>query len=584
MSSLVRLALAHPRRLVALVAALVYANTLHNAPVLDDGWVIFDNSLIKSLRNVPAIFAEPYNAALHGANAGLYRPVTMLSYAINYDMSGPNVLSYHLGNLLLHVLCSVLVFQLGSLLWSASPAGASGKASGGGPLLGALLFAIHPVHVEAVTGLVGRAELLATAGTLGCLYLTCTRQRARWRYPAALAALAAGVLSKENAAVTPLLFGLIAVALPTAAGLEARPGFSSPGAPPRRSLARGTLLAGGMACAAAIYFVLRPAGGGVPVESQWFAGQPGHVVFNTMTRVVAEYWRLLVWPFPLGLDFYYSSRIPYALTFTPTCLFDTLAWLAVLALGIVLLRRAPAVGAGILWVFVALLPVLNIVPIGVLMAERLLYLPSAGFCIAAGVGVAAALGGVRPGSGVAAFALPARAGVMLAGLALGAKSWTRNAEWRDGSTLWQTELKKEPEDPVVNNNLALVYMDRGELAQARERLAVTLRVAPFYWQAQVNMGIIAHKLGDDSAAIRWLTSARQVAPTQSDPDYFLALVLGDRGRFAEAVELLSRAEALAPSAAWIHLYRGRYLQQLKRGDEATAELKRAAELDPALAQ
>ena len=113
----------------------------------------------------------------------------------------------------------------------------------------------------------------------------------------------------------------------------------------------------------------------------------------------------------------------------------------------------------------------------------------------------------------------------------------------------------------MNNNLALVYMDRGELAQARERLAVTLRVAPFYWQAQVNMGIIAHKLGDDSAAIRWLTSARQVAPTQSDPDYFLARVLGDGGRFAEAVELLSRAEAVAPSAAWIHLYRGRYLQQ-----------------------
>jgi Flp pilus assembly protein TadD len=576
MNSVVHLALAHPRRLVALVAVLLYANTVHNAPVLDDNWVIFDNSLIKSLNNVPAMFAQPYNFALPGTNAGVYRPVTMLSYAINYDMDGPNVLGYHVGNMLLHALCCVLLFELATLLWSAS-----GTASVG-PLLGALLFAVHPVHVEAVTGLVGRAELLAAAGALGCLCLACTRQRARWRYPAALAALAAGVLSKENAAVTPLLFGLIAVTVPTAAGLQARPGFHSPAA--RRSLAHVTLLAGGMACTAALYFVLRPAAGGVPLQSQWFAGQPVHVVFNTMTQVVAEYWRLLVWPFPLGLDFYYSSRIPNALTFTPTCLFDTLAWLAVLGLGIVLLRRAPVVGAGILWVFIALLPALNIVPIGVLMAERLLYLPSAGFCMAAGVGVAAALAAVRHGPGVAPFAVPARVAMVLVGLALGTQTWRRDAAWRDESTLWEAEVRKEPADPVVNNNLARVYIARGDLQRAVERLTVALRVAPFYWQAQANMGLVAHKLGDDSAAIRWLTSARQVAPSESDPYYLLAIVLGDLGRFTEAVELLSQAESLAPAAAWLHLYRGRYLLQLKRTAEATAELKRAVELDPALAQ
>ena len=56
-----------------------------------------------------------------------------------------------------------------------------------------------------MTAMVGRAELLAAVGSLGCLYLACTRRQARWRYPVALVALALGVLSKENAAVTPLL-------------------------------------------------------------------------------------------------------------------------------------------------------------------------------------------------------------------------------------------------------------------------------------------------------------------------------------------------------------------------------------------
>src|SRR2546428_6883920 len=90
-----RLNLAHPRWVVALVAVLVYANTLENKPVLDDGWVIFDNSLIKSLHNVPSIFSQPYNAAtLSWNNAGLYRPVTTLSYAINYAIGGPTALGF----------------------------------------------------------------------------------------------------------------------------------------------------------------------------------------------------------------------------------------------------------------------------------------------------------------------------------------------------------------------------------------------------------------------------------------------------------------------------------------------------------
>jgi len=193
-------AVVDPTLTLAVLAAATYANIFANAPVLDDGWVIFDNSLIKNLGNIPRIFHEPYNAAMKGTNAGLYRPLTTLTYALNYAVGGSNVIGYHLVNITLHVLCSLALFGLARVLLASSPAA----------LLAALLFALHPIHVEAVTAMVGRAELIAALGSLTCIYLTCTRHRARWRFPAALIALALGVLSKENAAVTPLLWALLA--------------------------------------------------------------------------------------------------------------------------------------------------------------------------------------------------------------------------------------------------------------------------------------------------------------------------------------------------------------------------------------
>jgi len=424
--------------------------------------------------------------------------------------------------------------------------------------------------------MVGRAELLAALGSLGCLYLTCTRGRAHWRYPGALAALALGVLSKENAIVTPLLFGLIAVALPAAAALEVRPGLTSPLG--RRSLWRAGAIVVGMVGAAALYFVLRPAAVGGTSASLWFSGYSRGVVFNTMTRAVAEYLQLLVFPHPLGVDFYYSSRIGFTPSFTLGCLAATAAWLGVLVFSVASLRRAPLMGLGILWVYVALLPVLNIIPIGVLMAERLLYLPSAGFCIAAAAGAALLPELVGRQLRVPSLAWSVVAAVAL--LALAAKSWVRNTEWRDALALWEAELKKEPDDPVVNNNLAVEYTSRGDLTLARERLERALRAAPSYWRAHVNMGIVAHKLHDDSAAIRWLEQAHQIAPSAASPFFFKAIVLADQGKTAEAVDVLLQAEQRASWDARTHLYRGWYLSVLKRWAEAKSELTRAAELDP----
>lgn len=558
--------------MVALAAALAYANTLHNLPVLDDGWAIFDNPLIKHVDQVGAIFRGSYGAAAAVEHRGLYRPLTTLSYAINWQMGGLDVLGYHVVNIGLHVLCCLLVLDLATLLGEAAHPGTPRATAA---LLAALLFAVHPVHVEAVTALVGRSELLAAGGALGCIYLTCTRRRARWRYPVALVLLGAGILSKENAAVAPLLFALVAVTLPGAADLEARPGTGS--AEARRALRQGGALVAGMAAVIAICVLLRPPDAKIPVAALWFHDLDGRIVFNTMTRVLAEYWQLLVVPVPLGLHFYYASRFPYTPTFTLACLVDTAVWLAILCAGGASLRRAPLRAVGILWVFIALLPVLNIVRGGVLMAERLLYLPSVGFCILAGTGVAALRAHLN-----AAWGRVLAVGIAAVGILLAVKTWTRNAEWQNGYALWRAEVAREPQSPIPNTYLAREYMTRGELDSAGAHVLIALNAAPDYWDANLSAGRLAYRLHQDSAAARLMERAHALAPEEPDPLFFLATMRAAEGRLAVAVTLLSEAEAIDPAQARTRICRGWYLKQLGQSGEADAELKRTLELDPAV--
>ncbi|HTP49818.1 MAG TPA: tetratricopeptide repeat protein [Anaeromyxobacteraceae bacterium] len=565
-----------PAVLVAAAAALCQMNTFANQPVLDDGWVIFDNPLVKSLANLPRILLSDYAVAGAATNAGLWRPVTTLSYALNYAAGGTAVFGYHAVNAALHVLVSLLVLCWARNVVASVDPGREGAAS----LLAALLFAVHPVHVEAVAGMVGRAELLATLGALLALHLVGTRRRARWRLPAGLAAAALGTLSKENAAVAPLLFALVAVAAPAAAGLPNRPGLRA--GERRQALLHGCAVALALALAAGLPLLLRPGGHlGVPLQASWFAGRPRGVVLGTMSRALAEYLRLLVFPWELGLDFFYAARIPFVGARSWPAILGAAVWAPTLAAGLLSLRRAPVRALGILWVFAALVPVLNLVPTGVLMAERLLYLPSVGFCLWAGHGLEWAMRAIRERFAASRpIRTAAGAVAVLAVAGLASRTLARNADWRDGESLWRAEIAHAPLDPVVNNNLAVALTQGGDLEGARARLFVALRVAPSYSFAWVNLGIVQQRTGDRAGALASLARARALAPASPRAWFFTALVLADLGDLSQAVDALARAEALAPEDAETRFRRGDYLLRLGRVPEARRELELAAQLDP----
>jgi len=554
--------------LVALAAILPFAQTLPNPPVLDDGWAVVENPLVQGgLRNAGRIFTSPYNYGGPGTTGGLFRPVTTLTFAANYAVHGRAPGGYHLVNLLLHLAASLLVLSLARRLAEAAmPDRAPWVA-----LLAGLLFAVHPAHVEAIAPIVGRKELLSAAFALGSLLVALSGRgaaRSMGRLAGSVALLALGILSSEGVAVTPLLYGIVAVALPGAAGIEGRPGLRD--AQGRSAILRVVAVSGALTLALLPYLILRGMPRGVPLEAQWLAGVPRSTVTFTTSRILAEYLRVFAFPSFLGTDFAYAARVQLIREPGLDLLLSTAAWLPVVVGAIYCLRRFPLPSAGLLWSFVALLPVLHLFPIGVLMAERLTYMPSVGFCIAA----AAMVGSIRrsPVVVAAVFVLVALLGIRSAG---------RAADWRSDLALWESELQKAPNDVVVNNNLAVAYSYRGEFAKAIPVLETAIRVAPGYWRAHVNLGVAAQGLGDRDKARQAYVKAIRMAPGVSSPLYFYSRFQAEEGDLAGAVATLAAARRIAPEEARLATAQGQHLAKLGRVAEARAAFQAALALDPA---
>jgi Flp pilus assembly protein TadD len=559
--------LRHRAAACAAVAAAVFANTLPNRPVLDDGWAVIDNPLVRTI-DFRRIFDAEYGYAGGATLTGPYRPIATLTWAAGYALHGRAPFGFHLVNVALHAAATALVLLLARrVLGAAAPERASQGAFGA-----ALLFAVHPAHVEAVAPIVARADLLAAVGGLGALLLALG-PRSPARLFGAFAALAGAMLSKETAVAVPLLYLLVATLVPGAADLGTRPGLAT--AEGRRALLSALGVAAVLAAALLPYVLLRPTALTASPEAQWFGGRSAAVVWNTMTRAGAEYLRILAFPARLMTDFGYAARIPFTERFGAPSLAATAVWGTVLAAGVLSARRAPVAALAILWTYAALLPVLNVLPIGALMAERFLYLPSVGACILAGQ--LPAVIGERLGARGARVAAAAGAAVLAA---LAARTVVRNADWRDPLALWKAELRSAPLDPVVNNNLAVEYSARGDHRRARERLEVVVDVAPRYWRARVNLGIALHALGDHEGALRELLAAAAIAPSEASPHFFLGIMLAGRGDLEGAVRVLGVAEGLAPEDPRTLVLAGKYLAALKRFPEARAKLERAAALDP----
>jgi hypothetical protein len=422
----------------------------------DDFAVIWKNPKMHDLGRVWRFFAEPYWPPPFSPD--LYRPLSSTSFALQWAASGGTPPLFRLVSYGLYAWSAVAVFVLARRLLPFAVAFGV-----------AVLFAAHPVHVEAVAMAVNQAEVWV--GILACV-ITVRYLRIRSR-PGPLAgrdiASLAGLyllacLFKETALVVPgllLAAELLLVRRSEPAGI-------------RVAALRLPYLV--LALVGTVFLGVRTlALSGDPVGSFTAEGLAGLSMGQralTMLSVVPEWLRLLVWPVHLQGD--YSPReLEAALAWGGNQTLGALVLVAVLAIAVAAWRRAPLITFGIIWIAIALFPVSNVlVPTGIVMAERTLFLPSVGFLLALG-GAAAPL--LARADERARLGLAAIVGALAI---LGVyRSTTRHPVWQDQFTFWHTTATKDaPLSYRARHALAeLLYLAGAEgEAEPEYRTAIAL--------------------------------------------------------------------------------------------------------------
>lgn len=456
---------------VLLAALLPYANTLRNGFVFDDVPVVAENRAIRSLGNLPALFRSDWWQGRTSRQL-VYRPLAMATFALDHALlpaaDGPAparlpdsaALPFHAQNVLWHAAASLALLLLVRCTFG-SPAIAATAA---------LLFAVHPVHTEAVAGIVGRTELMAAAFSFlalaaGRRFVTAALPRPSWLVLAALALLAA-LLSKENAIVVPLLPLLWLLHRPAERPRVLRL-VAALGLVALLYLGVRTSVVGSLTGITAL--PLQP--GTVDVDNP-LATAPGAARLFTALRLFGHVLRLLAAPRTLSADYSYA-QIPVVGSMDGATLLCLAAAAGLLAGAFQLRRRSPEAAHGILFFFATSLLTSNLLfPIGTILGERLLYLPSAGACIAA----AAALGALARRSRPAALVLT----ILLLG-AGAARSAVRNRDWRDNRALFTVTAVTSPRSCKALNGYAAELVEQGRdeeaIALARQALEIHGRFA-----------------------------------------------------------------------------------------------------------
>jgi len=541
------------------LSLLLYASSLHNEFVNDDKPLVAENRLIRDPGNLGRIFASEYWTTGEQSSHDLYRPLVVTTFALNYFLGGANPLGYHLVNLLLHAWVCWLVFRVGRIL-----SGSEAVAWAGG-----LLFAVHPIHTEAVAPVVGRSEILAAGFFLWAFLLDRRSQLpdAR-RLPSLIGANAcylAALLSKENALIFPAVLVLTDLVFPLAGPLLRR--LRRRAADYCLYLLSAVLYLG--ARAAALGAVARSAA--KPLDNPLVAADLS-TAFLTALITAGKYVGLLVWPLHLSAD-YSRDQIPLATGPTdPRLLGSLLALTAGVALAVWGWRRARMIVWAVGFYFLTILLVSNLFfLIGTIFGERLLYLPSVGFCLLLG----AVFSGTRR-------RLPAAATVFLGLLLLAGslRTVSRNRVWRDEASFVRDTALNAPRSAKAQHNLGAFLEDHGDLRGAESAYRRALKWDPDWAGTHSDLaGVLTH-LGRSEEAIAEYHRAIALRPEVSRFQLNLGYALYQSHRFEEAVSLYREMLLKNRDSAPAYTNLGANLMALERYPEALEAYREAVRLEP----
>jgi len=511
---------------LALVASI---SGITNGFAFDDLHIIVEDNRTHSLAHWWQLFAQSYWPLSKGGD--LYRPLTMLGFAVQWALGGGSSLVFHIVSIALYALvCAAFLGVLLELL--PEPAA----------WLGAALFAVHPLHVEAVANVVGQAELLAALFMFLAL-LVFLRSRRRGNLTLRDTCLVAvlyvlGCLSKEHAIVLPLL--LIAAEATVIDGE----------APLRRRLRdiRPLILALGATGLAFIWLrihVLGPTAAASDESNALLLGQPLGIRAMTMLRVLLEWIRLFFWPAHLSAD--YSPRVIDVVTGLNSEMLASAAILVGIAgLAWVGRRAAPVATFAFLWTGIALLIPSNLlVPTGFVLAERTLFVASGGVMLAVAAVVAhfsrneATLSPLVRRMTLAVVGVVLVLGIIVSGI--------RQRVWRDDDTLFAQTVVDAPASYKAHMAYATMLFQKHRREAAFEQIGLAHALFP------KDMGVLEYAAEEYSRvegcrnAVALFTRVLAEDPRRAESRVGLASCLTAMGRFADARKTIREGLATGES-------------------------------------
>ena len=514
--------------LVASLAAATYANAIGNRWAFDDDYIVVSNPVVTEARWGEAL-TGPYWGGLE-AVPSLYRPTTVSALALEWRVFEGRPAAFHTVSLLLHVLVSLLVTLLLAAFLPIVAAAAGGA-----------LFAVHPVHVEAVANVVGQSELLAAAAYLGACLLYVRHWSAgpgvRALRLLAITALYALALGAKEIAVT-LPVSLLLVELIRARGQEERaprPGAMLVGAVRRDAplyLALAAVLVAYLGVRVLVLGSLR--GESIPSE---LIGLGWGARLLTALSLWPTYARLMLMPWRLAVDYAPGVLVP-GTGVRPDVILGAMILVAMCGVAVRSWRAAPWAAFAAAWMVVTILPVSNlVVASGTVLGERTLYLPS----VAVAIVVAGALAHV--GTHHPALLRQAWVGVAVVVTAFMIRSALRNPSWFDSFTVMNTLALEHPESWRSHRSRAEGLVRAGELDAALEEYEEALALVPLDYSLLSEVGEVYLRQRRWPRAEELLATAVTTDPDRPTAYRLLAqlyLVAGD-GRKAHGTALAGLA-------------------------------------------
>lgn len=557
--------------ILPIIVLAAYGNSLGGSFQYDDEHSIQQNIHLRSLRNVPRFFVDPGTFSVD-AEKGMYRPLLLATYAVNYAIGGYDVVGYRLVNIVLHAANACLVWRLARLLGLGySVAMAAG-----------LLFAVHPVCSEPVNYISSRSESLAGFFYLLGICLFCRQRRATGRGWPVWVALALGLLSKSTVITLPLVLLAYDLLLPTE-GRTRGPTWRRMG----HHLPLWLISSAYLLVITANGYLVRSAG--APARGPWEQ-------LLTQLKAGGYYLQLLTMPVHLSVEPQFTVQAEISTPVLAALLFAVSLGVAAALLHRQQLRLQLFLAA---WGGLSLLPVV-VFPLNVLVNERRVYLACAALCI----GLAQLLWRVGAGRLASPVRLYCVLTVSLA-IVLAAATVQRNRAWVDDMSLWRDALRWSPIMPRVH-----LYLGNAHRNRAVRELDEPKRAA--HWQAAEkeyrrviglandgelslralnNLGSVHFVRGEYEAAGRAYQQALEIRPDYADAIVNLGNATLIRARRAkvpqvrsalleESIALYHRALALRPNHHQAYGNLGVAYQDRGQYPEAQQSFERALDLNP----